>query len=49
MWPVLLLTLFTGVLTAVGFVCAIGWVFTIPLGIVTNVVAYNEYYLRKAV
>jgi len=48
MWAVLLLCLVTLAIMAAGvLVCGFGLLVTAPLGIVINVVAYNEYYLKR--
>jgi hypothetical protein len=46
--PVLVLTLVTAVISWVGaLACGIGILFTVPMGLMMMVIAYNEYYLPK--
>jgi len=49
LWPVVLLSLVLGLIAAAGsLVCGIGALFTVPLSMCAQVVAYNEYYLPLA-
>jgi len=47
-WPMMLLSLVVALIMAAGaLICGIGTWFTVPLGLVTHIVAYNQYYLPK--
>ena len=49
-WKVLLLSFVLGLIAAAGGLgCGVGALLTVPLALAAGVVAYNEYYLPKAV
>lgn len=48
-WPLLILSFVTGLIGGAGMIaCGVGILFTAPLAIAINLVAYKEYYLAKS-